>query len=1095
MFDQSTSDLIRNTPPLEGLDRDNLPDQLTKAFAHIAAARVRMRNLDDDISENIEAIVAPIRRLAYTNEALVGVLPEREDRRSAAFVAATAHQLSLNADYHLSNQPLTPCLEPYAISSDIASVLLFLIAESTADASEMARSVIFSGLAPIEQSIVSSICDLASGKLVNLLNRKPPGLDDRLSGNLEEHVSSTLYLELLLGIRKLAEEILKGERDNKSESSLSVFRKVKKISLGEALPIENFGSAYTTSFSGPHHLASLLLATASDLFDSAITNIDAPPGVDPKEWLESMRFFSRSRPYLWKNHRGAIDKGYLSPGISAAIAFPTGAGKSALAELKINVSILRDEDIIFLCPTHALVEQTVNSLKTSFPNVSIQGERQDSFGIDSVAEWQSEIFVMTPEACLAQLSIDPYLFQNVGLLVFDECHLLHPTENPNDRRAIDAMLCLINLPLISANIDILLLSAMMKNTKDISEWISELLSRPCLALSLSWKPTRQLRGSVVYQQKEVNTLNDNLNDSRTAHATKAPSTKDKRALIANPYALFSLKQTWITRQAKDYALVRLLNKKVQLSANNRWQITPNSGTVSSYITTSSVLAGIRTLVFFQTIKNAASAARSISKELDQPPVKLTNFERRQAEIAILEIGGNSHMYAQIRDGRLIDSALAHHGLLLPEERALCESLYKRADGIKALTATSTLAQGMNLPSELVIIAEDSRFDSATERREILEARELLNAAGRAGRAGQSASGVVLVIPGKVIGIDLKDQKIGQYWSSLREIFGQSDQCLEIDDPLTAILDRIHADTGRVTSNDQYAITRLAKGEDPTSQAESLSRALNGSFAAHMAKKRNDTKWIEDRIQSSIQLYRKHAKEMEEDSLSQQIAASLGLTAEVVICLMSSLDKESHRIKNSIPAWRRWFFTWLQRNPDMLEHIFRTSSLSELFGKQYTNLTSAEEKAELAVPVLRKLVWLWMQGQPLSKLELVLVKDKKKLKQCIGARRFVIRIIPELSFLFGFPALLHERRQVLNNTDTEMPAAPAQLRYCLRHGYNSLEKSALSQLLRSEQLSRREVHSRYQEIRPFIDTAIPGENWDQVMDRVSNALDARLQSEF
>src|SRR3546814_13403972 len=79
-------------------------------------------------------------------------------------------------------------------------------------------------------------------------------------------------------------------------------------------------------------------------------------------------------------------------------------------------------------------------------------------------------------------------------------------------------------------------------------------------------------------------------------------------------------------------------------------------------------------------------------------------------------------------------AASHHALLLREERDLHESLFKRADGIDVLFATSTLAQGMNLPSEVVIISGDSRFDSGIDKMQKLEAHELLNAAGRAGRA-------------------------------------------------------------------------------------------------------------------------------------------------------------------------------------------------------------------------------------------------------------------------------------------------------------------------------------------------------------------------
>lgn len=42
---------------------------------------------------------------------------------------------------------------------------------------------------------------------------------------------------------------------------------------------------------------------------------------------------------------------------------------------------------------------------------------------------------------------------------------------------------------------------------------------------------------------------------------------------------------------------------------------------------------------------------------------------------------------------------------------------------------------MNLPAEIVIIAGDSRFDLKAEKMQALEAHEVLNAAGRAGRAG------------------------------------------------------------------------------------------------------------------------------------------------------------------------------------------------------------------------------------------------------------------------------------------------------------------------------------------------------------------------
>jgi hypothetical protein len=73
----------------------------------------------------------------------------------------------------------------------------------------------------------------------------------------------------------------------------------------------------------------------------------------------------------------------------------------------------------------------------------------------------------------------------------------------------------------------------------------------------------------------------------------------------------------------------------------------------------------------------------------------------------------------------------------------------------------------------------------------LEAHELLNAAGRAGRAGDGAQGFVLLVPSHVIAIDDAKGLIGKDWMDLRAIFEQSDQCLNIEDPLEAALDQIH----------------------------------------------------------------------------------------------------------------------------------------------------------------------------------------------------------------------------------------------------------------------------------------------------------------
>ena len=89
---------------------------------------------------------------------------------------------------------------------------------------------------------------------------------------------------------------------------------------------------------------------------------------------------------------------------------------------------------------------------------------------------------------------------------------------------------------------------------------------------------------------------------------------------------------------------------------------------------------------------------------------MTDEEARWRALAVEEMGAAEHCYLQLDDeGVPRTGAASHHSLLLREERELHEALFKRRDGIDAIFATSTLAQGMNLPSEVVIISGDSRL--------------------------------------------------------------------------------------------------------------------------------------------------------------------------------------------------------------------------------------------------------------------------------------------------------------------------------------------------------------------------------------------------
>src|ERR1700731_3962469 len=93
---------------------------------------------EDDGAEALTATLAELRRLAAAHEAYAALLPDRDNRAAAAFVAASAHQV---VTLGLGRGGAVSRIDTAAVSSDVCATLLFLIAEAHADAAEAAKRI------------------------------------------------------------------------------------------------------------------------------------------------------------------------------------------------------------------------------------------------------------------------------------------------------------------------------------------------------------------------------------------------------------------------------------------------------------------------------------------------------------------------------------------------------------------------------------------------------------------------------------------------------------------------------------------------------------------------------------------------------------------------------------------------------------------------------------------------------------------------------------------------------------------------------------------------------------------------------------------
>ena len=153
--------------------------------------------------------------------------------------------------------------------------------------------------------------------------------------------------------------------------------------------------------------------------------------------------------------------------------------------------------------------------------------------------------------------------------------------------------------------------------------------------------------------------------------------------------------------------------------------------------------GGQALIFAETRKRAASLA---AKAVDGVYKRLDKAARELAAGAsadILARGDDSELTKTL--AQLVAKGVAfHHAGLGPSSRRIVEDSFKKGI-IKILTATPTLAAGVNLPARRVVIASILRYDSNYGGSVPISVLEYKQLCGRAGRPKYDAFGEAVIV--------------------------------------------------------------------------------------------------------------------------------------------------------------------------------------------------------------------------------------------------------------------------------------------------------------------------------------------------------------
>ncbi|MEZ9297903.1 DEAD/DEAH box helicase [Vibrio splendidus] len=1067
MYDPETASLLRSAPALEGLDPTTIPQLLTSHYSNIVAARLGgEHDQDEDLSR------WSLAKIADTYEIVASIHSEQETRRASAFVAASAQQIISRKESLKSQVPLTKSnIDVTRVAPSLAAVLLFLAAEQYADAHEAASNVSINISEQEYCSYVISqhVIDLGRGQLTQIVERGKVWRNEFPENTVQYDVESVavraMMSHLAFGIEELARVLLEpsiSDRDN----AKNIFQKVLNLSAKSDVIFGQKEERIEYTYPGIRHLASLLILVFDGISGSALSNIKPPFGADPSFWNRWISYRAKKFPYIWHNHRKAIDKGFHYSGVSSVLVLPTGAGKTTVSSIKIGTALAQGKKVIFLAPTHALVDQLTNDLREMFPpdllGSSVSSDFDLLFKVDVVLP---EIEVMTPERCLAMISFSPESFEDVGLLVFDECHLLSP-ESGRIRRALDGMLCVLGFNEIAPNADMLFLSAMIKNGDEFSKWVEELTGRACLNIELLWKPSRQARGVVIYSHEELeqaktrarNTqIQLNIEKAKIAKSLRSMSAKE---LNVQPHVLWGLQHNWLDRRNNKAIcnFTKLIEQNVQLNGtlrNGMVTLQPNANSVAAQIATECAKKNMKTIVFVNQKQHACSLATEISKNFSSK-INVIPKEEKLWEALLIETGGQAHSLL-----RAPEIAVPHNAFMLKLERELAESMYRRESGAKVIVATPTLAQGLNLPAQIAILAGDKRANLESGGRESLASHELLNAAARAGRAGHLANGIVLLIPDPVISFPENKFLGSEVVGKLQSLIPEDDRCVVISDPLAEILDRISE--GNILDRDVlYMVNRVAILDEKDVNNESLLK-LRKSFAAYRAKQSNTFEEFDSKINSLLTLTQSKVHEDVDIALSV-LASQSGLPVDTIFQLKRKVEVESHCLPLTIEGWVCWLISWLKDDKqvrDLLLYDVKRSILGAV-GKNKDIEVQEEDLDKICYGVVS-----WINGKSLKEIDLSLggnpMASAVTKQQCPQGRELITNVIPRS---FSFAMGLITRVVIEVNPFSHAPLLSSEmvesLSTAVRLGYDSVDKLNFA-LANPQLLSRVATHIEFERV--------------------------------
>jgi superfamily II DNA/RNA helicase len=426
---------------------------------------------------------------------------------------------------------------------------------------------------------------------------------------------------------------------------------------------------------------------------------------------------ARSISELWPSQLRALDDGLLEESRNKVIRMPTSAGKTRVAELAMVHELVKQPGTrcLYIAPYRALAAEVERSLdevmgELGLTATALLGGLED-LGIEESLAARDQVIVCTPEKADLLLRVAPDLMASISMVVLDEGQVI-----ADATRGIAYDLLVTRLRRHLPDARFLFLSAVVpdETLRDFATWLH---AEDRDIITSQWRPAVQRLARFEW---------------RAGRGTLRYIGGELEADLAQ------FLPGVVTQQAFEY-----VNEETGRINRRRFPEADNKGQLAAALAYEFVRTG-PVLIFSAQTNWAESAGKALLARLDlaqlagEPHLELVHPRATAADVAAEWLGEAHTATKLLRAGIGV-----HHGRLPEAVRGAVED-DMRAGRLKVLAATSTLAQGVNLPVRTVIIHSVWRSDTEGQR-ERISAREYWNIAGRAGRAVHETDGLVVHI--------------------------------------------------------------------------------------------------------------------------------------------------------------------------------------------------------------------------------------------------------------------------------------------------------------------------------------------------------------